>query len=396
MEREIEKIKQLSADFFDEIRSIRHHLHRNPELSFQEYETAQFIESVLASFGITNFERITETGITFILKGNLPGKTIAIRADMDALPIKETNKTTYSSQNEGVMHACGHDVHMSCMLGAIKILSQLKDQLQGGIKFIFQPGEELAPGGASKLIEAGILKNPRPSSILGQHVMPLIPVGKVGFRSGQYMASADEIYLKVIGKGGHAAMPENLIDPILIASHIIVGLQQIVSRRANPRIPTVLSFGDIHGYGATNVIPDEVSIQGTFRTFDETWRKNALELIKKNAAGIADSFGGVCEVNIVSGYPFLINDPEYTNRNKSLAVAYLGKENVEDLDLWMASEDFAFYTHHVPGCFYRLGTRNEAIGITSGVHTPTFDIDDNALQVGMGLMAWLAFSELAR
>ena len=395
MAREIEKIKQLASEYFEEVRAIRHHLHRNPELSFQEFNTADFIESTLISFGITNFERITETGITFTLKGGRPGKTIAIRADMDALPIKEANKTTYCSQNEGVMHACGHDVHMSCMLGAIKILSQITDSIRGDIKFIFQPGEEVAPGGASKLIAAGILEQPKPAFILGQHVMPLIPVGKVGFRSGQYMASADEIYLKVVGKGGHAAMPENLIDPILIASHVIIGLQQIVSRRANPRIPTVLSFGDIHGSGATNVIPNEVKIQGTFRTFDENWRKTALELIQKTATGIADSFGGTCEVKIVNGYPFLINDPDFTLRNKSSAIAYLGKENVEDLDLWMASEDFAFYTHHVPGCFYRLGTRNEAKGIISGVHTPTFDIDETALELGMGLMAWLAFSELS-
>lgn len=386
----IDKIKNLANQHFEQIRSIRHHLHQNPELSFQEHQTASFIEQQLSEFGIKDVKRICDTGITFIIFGQHPGKNIALRADIDALPIHEKNEVPYKSKNEGVMHACGHDVHTSMLLGVAKILNEIKEDLHGSVKFIFQPGEEKTPGGASKLIAAGILKDPKPAVIIGQHVMPLIPVGKVGYRSGQYMASADEIYLKVIGKGGHAAMPETLIDPIVVASHIIIGLQQIVSRSANPRTPSVLSFGDIHGYGATNVIPNEVSIAGTFRTFDEKWRNEALKAINRTATSIASAFGATCEVNIVNGYPFLINDETFTQLNKEAAIQYLGEENVLDLDLWMASEDFAFYTHEVPGSFYRLGTRNETKGIISGVHTPTFDIDEEAIKIGMGLMTWSA------
>ncbi|SNT19535.1 amidohydrolase [Ekhidna lutea] len=390
----IQKIKSLSDAYFEEILEIRRHIHSNPELSFQEHNTASFIEEKLKSFGLKDAHRIAETGVTFCLEGKKPGKTIALRADIDALPITEANDVPYKSKNEGVMHACGHDVHTSNLLGVAKILSQLTDKFEGTIKFIFQPAEEKSPGGASILIKEGILENPTPETILGQHVMPLIPEGKVGFRSGKYMASADEVYLTVKGKGGHAAMPETFVDPIAIASQIIVSLQQIVSRIANPKIPSVLSFGKIAGGNVNNVIPDEVKIDGTFRTFDEDWRKVALQKIKDISTSIASSMGGSCEVHIASGYPFLVNDEAYTKRNVEAAKAYMGEENVVELDLWMAAEDFAFYTHQVPGCFYRLGTRNEAKGITSGVHTPTFNIDENALKTGMGLMAYLAINEL--
>ncbi len=387
----IQQIKSLSESHFEEILQIRRHIHANPELSFQEHNTAAFIESKLKEFGITNTQRISETGVTFCLNGKEKGKTIALRADIDALPITEANEVAYKSQNEGVMHACGHDVHTSNLLGVAKILSTLTDQFNGTVKFIFQPAEEKSPGGASILIKEGILKNPAPEKILGQHV---IPEGKVGFRTGKYMASADEVYLTVKGKGGHAAMPETFVDPIAIASQIIVSLQQIVSRMANPKIPSVLSFGKIAGGNVNNVIPDEVKIDGTFRTFDEEWRKQALQKIKDISTSIATSMGGSCDVHIASGYPFLVNDEEYTTKNIEAAKAYMGEENVVALDLWMAAEDFAFYTHEVPGCFYRLGTRNEAKGITSGVHTPTFNIDENALKTGMGLMAYLAINEL--
>lgn len=390
----IQQIKSLSESHFEEILQIRRHIHANPELSFQEHNTAAFIESKLKEFGITNTQRIADTGVTFCLNGREKGKTIALRADIDALPITEANEVVYKSQNEGVMHACGHDVHTSNLLGVAKILSTLTDQFNGTVKFIFQPAEEKSPGGASILIKEGILKNPAPEKILGQHVMPLIPEGKVGFRTGKYMASADEVYLTVKGKGGHAAMPETFVDPIAIASQIIVSLQQIVSRMANPKIPSVLSFGKIAGGNVNNVIPDEVKIDGTFRTFDEEWRKQALQKIKDISTSIATSMGGSCDVHIASGYPFLVNDEEYTTKNIEAAKAYMGEENVVALDLWMAAEDFAFYTHEVPGCFYRLGTRNEAKGITSGVHTPTFNIDENALKTGMGLMAYLAINEL--
>ena len=366
----------------------------NPELSFQEHNTAAFIEEKLAGFGIPNTQRIADTGVTFTLEGKESGKTIALRADIDALPILEANDVPYKSKNEGVMHACGHDVHTSNLLGVAKILSGLTEHFNGSIKFIFQPAEEKSPGGASILIKEGILEDPKPQTILGQHVMPLIPEGKVGFRKGKYMASADEIYLTVKGKGGHAAMPETFVDPIAISAQILVGLQQIVSRIANPKIPSVLSFGKIQGGNVNNVIPDEVRIDGTFRTFDEEWRKKAIQKIKDVSSSIAESMGGSCEVRVAAGYPFLVNDEEYTQRNIDAAKDYMGEENVVELDLWMAAEDFAFYTHEIPGSFYRLGTRNEARGITSGVHTPTFNIDENALKTGMGLMAYLALNEL--
>jgi len=395
MTETIAKIKSLSEAYFSDIQAIRHHLHSHPELSFQEFETADFIEAELRKMGITDFERKAETGITFMLKGREDnGKVVAMRADIDALPIIEANEVSYKSQNEGVMHACGHDVHTSSLLGAVRILKELKDHYSGTVKVIFQPGEEKLPGGASVLIKEGILENPKPDRILGQHVMPLIPAGKVGFRKGMYMASADEIYFTVTGKGGHAAMPENTVDPVLITSHIIVALQQIISRNCSPKIPSVLSFGRVEALGATNVIPNEVKVEGTFRTYDEEWRAEAHVRMKKMAEGIAESMGAKCDFQVMKGYPHLKNHPEYTQANIEAAKAYMGDENVEEIDLWLAGEDFAFYSHHVDACFYRLGTRNEAKGITSGVHTPTFDIDESALKTGMGLFAWLTIAEL--
>lgn len=391
----ISAIKRLSEEYYEEVLAFRRHLHSHPELSFQEYSTADFIEEKLREMGITDLERKADTGITFLIKGAKDnGKTVAMRADIDALPIKEANEVSYKSQNDGVMHACGHDVHTASLLGATKILTQLTDHFEGTIKAIFQPGEEKLPGGASLLIKEGILENPKPNRILGQHVMPLIDSGKVGFRKGMYMASADEVYFTVKGKGGHAAMPENTIDPVLITSHIIVALQQIVSRNSSPKIPSVLSFGRVEANGATNVIPNEVKVQGTFRTYDEEWRADAHKRMTKMAKGIAEAMGAECDFEVMKGYPHLKNHPEYTADNIKAAEEYLGKENVVDLDLWLAGEDFAYYSQEIDACFYRLGTRNESKGITSGVHTPTFDIDEDALKIGMGLFAWLTIAEL--
>ena len=384
----------MSDSLFEEIQMYRRHLHQYPELSFEEYHTADFIEEKLRKIGIENIQRIAKTGVTFLLEGSRPGKNIALRADIDALPILEKNQIDYKSKHEGIMHACGHDVHTSCLLGVAKILYQLKSEFKGSVKFIFQPGEEKTPGGASLLIKEGILEDPIPETILGQHVMPFIEVGKVCFRPGKYMASSDEIYLTIEGKGGHAAMPEKLVDPVIITSHILIALQQIVSRKSSPKTPSVLSFGNISGKGATNVIPDFVDVAGTFRTFDEKWRAEALLLITQMAEGIAASMGAKCKVRIEKGYPFLFNDPAYTERNISAAKEYLGAENVVNLDLWMASEDFSFYSQNVEGCFYRLGTRNEAKSIVSGVHTPHFNIDEDAMKIGMGLMSWLTIQEL--
>jgi amidohydrolase len=391
----IKKIQQLSDDFAIDTVANRRHLHTNPELSFCEYNTARFIANELRAIGLTPQEGVANTGVVALIEGrNAPSKVVGLRADMDALPIHEANDVPYKSQNTGVMHACGHDAHTASLLGTARILTHLKDEFEGTIKLVFQPAEEKAPGGASLMIKDGVLQNPSVGSMLGQHVAPNIAVGKIGFREGMYMASTDELYLTVKGKGGHGAMPDTLIDPVLIASHIIVAMQQIISRNRKPANPSVLSFGRFIADGVTNVIPNEVKIQGTWRCMDEEWRADGLKRMKKLAEGMAEAMGGSCDFEVVKGYPFLKNHPELTRRTKAAATAYMGADNVIDLDLWMAGEDFAFYSQVVDACFYRLGTRNEARGIVSGVHTPTFDIDERSLQIGPGLMAWLSLEEL--
>ena len=390
----IEKIQSLAAAYTAETVANRRHIHQHPELSFQEFETQAYVKERLAQMGIESTP-LANTGLVALIKGNNPERrVVALRADMDALPILETNDVPYKSQNPGVMHACGHDVHTASLLGTAHILQSIKDSFEGTVKLIFQPAEEKAPGGASIMIQEGVLEKPKPASIFGQHVATNVPVGKIGFREGMYMASTDELYIKVIGKGGHGAMPDACVDPIVIASHIIVAMQQIISRNKNPKLPSVLTFGKIEGLGATNVIPDEVNIAGTFRAMDELWRAEGLAKMKKLAEGIADAMGGSAVFEVLKGYPFLQNNPELTRKAKAAAIAYMGAENVVDLDLWMAGEDFAFYTHHVDACFYRLGVRNEAKGLIHGVHTPSFDIDEKALAIGPGLMAWLAVNEL--
>ena len=387
-------IQTLAQSIFSEVVANRRHIHANPELSFLEYNTSAFIKRQLDSLGI-DWQEMANTGIVALIKGAIPSdNVIALRADIDALPITEVEGRSYGSKNEGVMHACGHDVHSSSLLGTAKILQSLKDQFAGTIKLIFQPGEEKLPGGASIMIKEGVLENPTPQAIVGQHVMPLIEAGKVGFRSGKYMASTDELYVTVKGKGGHGAQPQQNIDPIVITAHIITALQQIVSRIADPKIPTVLSFGKIIANGATNVIPNEVKLEGTFRTFDENWRVEAHQKMKKMAEGIAESMGGSCDFEVANGYPFLVNNEALTGEVKSYAEDYLGKENVVDLDMWMAGEDFAFYSQLTDACFYRLGTRNEKQGITASVHTPDFDIDEKALSLSTGLMAYIAIKQL--
>jgi len=394
----LEKIKSAAVALQQQTISHRRHLHENPELSFEEENTANYILEQLRLLGLEP-KRMAVTGVTAEIKGlkkSTPEDlTIALRADIDALPIREQNDKPYRSKNEGVMHACGHDAHTASLLTTAKILCDIREAFSGTIRLIFQPAEEKNPGGASIMIREGILENPRPAAVLGQHVMPVMNAGRTGFRKGKYMASSDEIRLRVIGKGGHAATPELNIDPVLISAHIIVALQQVVSRIAGPKQPTVLSFGKVIADGATNVVPGEVHIAGTFRALDEAWRKKGLEQIRSIAEGMAKSMGGDCEVNISPGYPFLMNDPELTGRMRRCADEYMGSSNVEDLDIALGAEDFAWYSQVVPSCFYRLGTRNEQKGITSFVHTPTFDIDEDALIIGPGLMAWLAVSELS-
>ena len=388
-------ITQLSEKYSEEFIAIRNHLHQNPELSFKEFETAKYISSQLEKFGIHHKTEIAGTGILGIIEGKNPTKkVIALRADMDALPIEEDNNVVYKSINKGVMHACGHDVHMTCLLGAAKILNEIKNEFDGTIKLIFQPSEESFPGGAIKMIEAGILENPKVDLVIGQHVLPQLEVGKIGLKPGMYMASTDEIYLTVKGKGGHGATPELNIDPVIISAQILVALQQVISRFGNPAIPSVLSFGRIIGNGRTNIIPDEVKIDGTFRTFNEKWRLKAHEHITEIAKSIAKGMGGNCEVFIDKGYPFLVNDEELTKKTKLNAIEYLGIENVIDLELRLTAEDFAYFTQKVPSCFYRLGVGNSEKGINSNLHTSTFNIDESSIKTGIGLMSWLTLEAL--
>jgi len=391
----IDKIKKMAAGFAPEIIAVRRHLHANPELSEKEFNTADFICATLESYSIKYTRNIGGNGIVALIEGQQPQTTtLALRADMDALPIHELNDCDYKSLNPGVMHACGHDIHMASLLGAAKILNTLRSEFEGTIRLIFQPSEEKFPGGALAMINDGVLKNPEPARIYGQHVLPTLQAGKVGFKSGRYMASTDEVYLTVKGRGGHAATPELNIDPVLIASHIIVALQQVVSRSASPGIPTVLSFGRVIANGRTNIIPSEVTVDGTFRTFDEVWRAQAHEKITSVAKGMAESMGGVCEVFIDKGYPYLVNDDSATSEARALAQQYLGAENVVDLDQRMTAEDFAYYSHIIPACFYRLGVKNPSWESIRNLHTPEFDADESSLETGMGLMAWLAVNQL--
>lgn len=389
-----QRVQELAAQVLDTTIQNRRHLHAHPELSFQEHKTVAFVAAKLHELGIA-YQPMAKTGLVALIKGDKPSdQVVALRADMDALPIQESNEVAYKSTNDGVMHACGHDAHTASLLGTASILQSLKSEFGGTIKLIFQPAEELLPGGASQMIQEGVLENPRPQAVLGQHVMPFIDAGKVGFRSGKYMASTDELYVTVKGKGGHAAQPQQNIDPVMITAQILVSLQQIVSRTANPNTPSVLSFGKIQANGATNVIPNEVKLEGTFRTMDEAWRAEAHVRMKKMAEGIAESMGGSCEFDIRKGYPFLVNEEKLTAQAKQFAEEYLGKEKVVELDIWMAAEDFAYYSQVADACFYRLGTRNEAKGITSSVHTPTFDIDEEAFAISTGLMAYIALKRL--
>ena len=384
-----EKIKELAARYNNEFIEVRHHIHAHPELSYQEFETSKLVQDKLKSWGIP-YEIKATTGVVGLIKGKNPDKKIiALRADMDALPIKEENDIAYKSTKDGVMHACGHDVHTTCLLGAAKILNELKDEWEGTVKLIFQPGEEKNPGGASILIKEGVLENPRPSSIFALHVHPGVEVGRLSFRGGMIMASADEIYITIKAKGGHAAAPQLTADTILIASHLIVSLQQIVSRNNSPFNPSVLSITSFQGGNTTNVIPSEVKLMGTFRAMNEEWRFKAHELIKKQTIELVAAMGAIAEIKIDVGYPFVMNDEDLNAFARKKGEEFVGEEKVETTELRMGAEDFAYYSHQIPGCFFRIGAGNKAKGISSGVHTPTFNIDERAIEIGMGMMAFL-------
>ena len=388
----VEKIRQLAAAYADEFTRVRHHLHANPELSYEEYETSAFIQDKLKSWQIP-FEVKATTGVIGLIKGRNPDSAIvALRADMDALPIQEENDVPYKSKKAGIMHACGHDVHTTCLLGAAKILNELKDEWEGTVKLVFQPGEEKNPGGASLLIAEGVLENPAPQKIFALHVHPGLEVGKYSFRGGMVMASADEIYITIRSKGGHAAAPQFTADTILIGSHIVTGLQQIVSRNNNPFNPSVLSITAFQGGNTTNVIPSEVKLMGTFRAMNEEWRFRAHQMIIKQVKETAAAMGAEADVRIDVGYPFVLNDEKLTAAARKQAEIYAGSDQVEETELRMGAEDFAYYSQKIPGCFFRLGAGNKAKNISSAVHTPTFNIDEKAIENGMGMMAWLAVS----
>jgi amidohydrolase len=381
------KIKELANQCAPDFIKIRHHLHAHPELSYQEFETSRFIQQQLAEWGI-HFEVMAGTGVVGLIEGKNPGnRIVALRADIDALPIKEENKVDYASVKDGIMHACGHDVHTTILLGAIKILWSLRDEWEGTVKFIFQPGEERNPGGASLLIKEGVLENPRPQAIFGLHVHPGLPVGRLSFREGKVMASADELYITIKSKGGHAAAPHLTADTILIASHLIIALQQVVSRNRNPHDPSVLSITSFQGGHTTNVIPSEVKLMGTFRAMDEAWRFKAHELIRKITYNLVHSMGAEVDLHIDIGYPTVYNNEALNSTTRALAEQFMGALNIETTELRMGAEDFGYYSQLIPGCFYRLGVMNEQKGITSGVHTPTFNIDEDAIEIGMGMMA---------
>jgi len=395
------QIKKLAQNYFLRIKGVRRHLHANPELSFQEYKTSEYIQKQLKEAGIEFTTGHVKTGIIAMIKGKNPTKkTILLRGDMDALPIEEKNKVEYCSKNKGIMHACGHDVHSACALGAAFILNELKNEFEGTVKIVFQPGEEVLPGGASLMIKEGLLENPKVDKAIALHVFPSMETGKVGFRSGMYMASTDELYLTVNGKGGHAAMVNEYVNPLLIASEILLEVnkrfmsQDALKGTMGENIPTVVAFGKIEGKGATNVIPDQVEIEGTMRTMNEEWRKEIHHQLKRIVKEISSKYKIDSEIRIEHGYPFLVNDEKFTQSCMKNAQEFLGQEKVEELPLRMTAEDFAFITQKVPSCFFRLGTGNKEKGITSGVHTATFDIDENALEIGMGLMASLCIQEL--
>lgn len=390
----VEKIKVLAEEGKEKCVAWRRHLHAHPELSFHEVETSAYIAKQLRLLGFDQVTPIGDTGIFVTLEGSIKGKTILLRADIDALPIHEHSTASYQSTVPGVMHACGHDAHTSMLLLATQILNALKDQWGGTIKILFQPAEEVIPGGALKVLADGILESPTVEKAIGQHVFPALPTGKVGIRSGKFMASSDNFFITIHGKGGHAAMPETLVDPVLIAGHLIVSLQQLVSRNRNPRTPTVLSIGRVAANGSNNVIPDEVTLDGTFRTMDNEWRERALSRITKLATDLCESMGATCTIDIARGYPYLHNDETLASEIKSAMQEYVGPANVVDMDIWMAAEDFAHYSHRLPSVFYVVGVGNESKKTTSGLHTPTFDIDEDVLPLGAGLMAWLAFKQL--
>ena len=393
---DINKIKEIVKDVKDDAIQIRRHLHRNPELSFQEYKTSTFIKDKLREEGIS-FEEVASTGVLVKIEGTSGTNSkncIVLRADIDALPIQEINGSEFDSVNENVMHACGHDFHTANLLSVVKILNQYKNQFEGIVIAIFQPAEEKIPGGAKLVLASKKLNNYNIKAVIGIHVSPKYQVGNLAIRSGKFMASTDEIFITIKGKGGHGAQPHLNIDPVLIGSQLVISLQQVVSRMANPAIPTVLSVGKFIANGASNVIPNEVNLEGTFRTMDENWRERALLLIEKQIQELPRMYGAGVKYEIRRGYPALLNNPELTLEVTHALKEYHGEEAVHEADIWMAAEDFAYYSNLYPSTFYLVGIANASKGITSELHTPTFQIDEDAFDLAIGGMLYTTFKIL--
>ena len=383
-------IKSKCDAYFDDVVAIRRQLHQHPELSFCEKDTAELIKRCLASKNIEYQSDVAGTGVVATIHGSLSFRpVIALRADLDALPIQETTDLPYRSVNDGVMHACGHDAHTAMLLGTAFILNDLRDKFSGTIKLIFQPGEEKLPGGASLMIKAGVLDDV--DLIIGQHVYPDLPCGEVGFHAGPYMASSDEVNITVKGRGGHAAKPAERENSLLAAAKIVSELSKLYPEKSGD---VLLAFGSFVADGTYNVIPSEVNLKGTMRTFDEAKRKALKDNILKVSKEVASEFGCEADVFIEQGYPSLKNDIELTNKCSALAKEILGESKVKDLPQLMTAEDFAWYSQKVPACFYRLGTSNPEKGIVAKQHTSTFDIDENAMIIGMETMTFLTINLL--
>ena len=394
----LDRIRALADDGFAEAVHLRRQIHRRPELAFEEHETAALVAATLREIGLEPTTGVARTGVVAHVEGGRPGPTVALRADIDALPIHEATGLDFASETDGAMHACGHDAHTASLLATARILHTIRGDLAGTVRLIFQPSEEKIPGGATEMIAAGALDaqdgHPAPERIFGQHVFPSLPVGTLGVRPGPFMASADEVYVTIRGRGGHAAAPHELIDPVLVQAHVLTALQAVISRNRPPGVPSLLSFGRVEADGATNVVPDEVRLVGTFRSMDEGWRFEAHEHVRRTAAHVAEAFGATAETEILVGYPALVNDDAAAAAVRAAAVAYVGEERVVDVPMWYASEDFAWYTQRLPGAFYLLGVGNETAGITHGLHTPRMTIDEEALRLGPGFMAYLAWRSL--
>ncbi len=393
-------LKDLNAEIdaiFPKVVAIRRHIHQHPELSFQEYETSAYIQEQLTALDIP-FKLVANTGVVALLEGEKsPSDTIVVlRADIDALPIHEQNDVFYKSKNEGVMHACGHDFHTANLLGVASVLKGYKTEFSGKIVLLFQPAEEKIPGGAIQILDSGILESfgGKIKAILGMHVSPRVPLGKIGLRPGRFMASSDEFYMTIKGRGGHAAEPHRAIDPIMIAAQLLTTLQQVVSRKANPDIPSVLTFGRFIGEGAANVIPEEVKLAGTFRTMDEAWRKEALETVAEISRTLPVALGATVDVEVRHGYPALNNNPELTQQVKNIIQTNMGNDVVQDLEIWMAAEDFAYYSYQYPALFMLVGTNNNDNATQHGLHNPQFNLDEKAFKIGISVFVNAALSLL--